>query len=476
MPLTHICNLSFQKGVFPTELKIANVVPIYKSGDEMIFTNYRPVSVLPVFSKLLERLMYNRLIGFINANNLLYEYQFGFQKGKSTHMALIFLIDKITEALDQGNCVIGIFIDFSKAFDTVDHKLLLQKMKLYGIQGTANQWFHDYLSNRYQYVTYNGVKSKQEIITCGVPQGSLLGPLLFLLYVNDLYLVTKASLPVLFADDTNIFITGKNSKEMCDKINEDLENIREWLCCNKLSLNILKTHYMVFTPRNKVVNDIDICINDVRIERVYVTKFLGIQIDSQLNWKKHIDYICKKLSKCVGIIAKARKKLYKSSLITLYYSFAYPYFIYCNHVWGNTFKTSLEKMVLVQKKLIRIITCSPYRAHTGPLLFANRIMTLSDINVYMTGIFMYQWAHKNIPNIFQNFFHTNRAFHSHDTRHANDLCVPNHRIEIRKCSMKVHGVQVWNDIPDEIKASSSIDMFKRKFRSFLIDRWLTILV
>ena len=343
MPLTHICNLSFQKGVFPTELKIANVVPIYKSGDEMIFTNYRPVSVLPVFSKLLERLMYNPLIEFINANNLLYEYQFGFQKGKSTHMALIVLIDKITEALDQGNCVIGIFIDFSKAFDTVNHKLLLQKMKLYGIQGTANQWFHDYLSNRYQYVTYNGVKSKQEIITCGVPQGSILGPLLFLLYVNDLYLVTKASLPVLFADDTNIFITGKNSKEMCDKINEDLENIREWLCCNKLSLNILKTHYMVFTPRNKVVNDIDICINDVPIERVYVTKFLGIQIDSQLNWKKHIDYICKKLSKCVGIIAKARKKLYKSSLITLYYSFAYPCFIYCNHVWGNTFKTSLEK-------------------------------------------------------------------------------------------------------------------------------------
>ena len=159
-----------------------------------------------------------------------------------------------------------------------------KKMKLYGIQGTANQWFHDYLSNRYQYVTYNGVKSKQVIITCGVQQGSILGPLLFLLYVNDTYLVTKASLPVLFADDTNMFITGKNSKEICDKTNEDLENIMEWLCCNKLSLNILKTHYLVFTPTNKIVNDIDICINDVHIERVYVTKFLDIQIHSQLNW------------------------------------------------------------------------------------------------------------------------------------------------------------------------------------------------
>ena len=134
---------------------------------------------------------------------------------------------------------------------------------------------------------------------------------------------------------------------MCDKINEDLENISEWLCCNKLSLNVLKTHYIVFTPRNKIVNDIDICINGVCIERVNVTKILGIQIDSQLNWKKHIDYICKKLSKCVGIIAKARKELYKSSLITLYYSFAYPYFIYCNHVWGNTFNTLIDRRLTI---------------------------------------------------------------------------------------------------------------------------------
>ena len=154
---------------------------------------------------------------------------------------------------------------------------------------------------------------------------------------------------------------------MCDNINKDLKNIQEWLCCNKLSLNILKTHYMVFTPKNKCIDDVDIRINNVKIGRVYVTKFLGVQIDSQLNWKNHIDYTCKKLSKCVGIIAKARKKLHRSSLINLYYSCAYPYFMYCNHVWGCNYTTVLEKLVLVQKKLIRIITCSPYRAHTEPL-------------------------------------------------------------------------------------------------------------
>ena len=161
-------------------------------------------------------------------------------------------------------------------------------------------------------------------------------------------------------------------------LNEQLTAIYEWLCCNKLSLNVLKTHYMIFTPRNKKVNDINLHINKVPIGRVYVTKFLGVQIDSQLNLKKHIEYTCKKLSKCIGILSKARRKLQKSSLISLYYSFAFPYFIYCNHVWGSTYQTNLNNVVLVQKKLIRIITCSPLRAHTEPLMLANRLMSLSN--------------------------------------------------------------------------------------------------
>ena len=175
----HICNLSFKRGVFPMQLKIANVVPLYKTGNEHVFSNYRPVLVLPVFSKLLERLMYIRLMNFITNNKLLYKYQFGFQKGKSTYMALILLIDRITEALDKGDCVVGTYLDFSKAFDTVNYEILLQKLSMYGIQDIALEWFRDYLTNRSQYVTYNFKKSAKENITCGVPQGSILGPLLF---------------------------------------------------------------------------------------------------------------------------------------------------------------------------------------------------------------------------------------------------------------------------------------------------------
>ena len=176
----------------------------------MVFSNYRPVSVLPVVSKLLERLMYNRLICYINENKLLYKLQFGFQNGKSTEMALIILMDNISEALDRGECVIGVFLDFSKAFDTVDHLILKMKLNKYGIKGTQLKWFEDYMNDRKQYVTYNNsAKSKSQTIKCGVPQGSILGSLLFLIYINDLSTVSEACLPILFAENTNIFITGK---------------------------------------------------------------------------------------------------------------------------------------------------------------------------------------------------------------------------------------------------------------------------
>ena len=206
-PLTHIFNISIMQGIFPDELKVARVVPLFKSGDPMSFSNYRPVSVLPVFSKILERLMYKRLLSFINKYRLLYLYQFGFREEHSPNLAMIFLVDKISNALDKGEFVLGLFLDFSKAFDTVNHEILFTKLEYYGIRGIALDWFKSYLSGRKQFVEYNNVYSSNASISCGVPQGSILGPLLFLLYINDLAYASQKIFSLLFADDSNLFFS-----------------------------------------------------------------------------------------------------------------------------------------------------------------------------------------------------------------------------------------------------------------------------
>ena len=268
---------------------------------------------------------------------------------------------------------------------------------------------------------------------------------------------------------------------LCNQLNEDLRNVQEWLQCNKLSLNVLKTHYMVFTPRNRLINDIDVKIHDVQIQRVYATNFLGVQIDAQLTWKTHIEYTCKKLSKCVGILCKARKILYKSTLISFYYSFAYPYFIYCNHVWGQNYPSCLERISLIQKKLVRIITCSPFRAHTEPLYFANKILNVSDINDYIIGIFMYECLYGNIPDIFRNYFQRNADVHDHNLRNANDLYVPYGRLDIRKFSIKIAGANLWNSLPSLVEKLTINSHIQEKYEALLnwekkiyIKVWLTL--
>ena len=247
-PLTHICNLSLSQGIFPEQLKIANVIPLYKSDDSMLFNNYRPVSVLCVVSKIFEMIMYNRVTTFLE---ILHGNQYGFRKKSSTHVALLTFVDKVIQAIENGEYTLGVFLDFSKAFDTVDHKILLDKLDHYGIRGCALFWFRIYLSHRFQYVTYSGSQSSQQLIKCGVPQGSILGPLLFLVYINDLCIVCKITEPVLFADDTNLFSSGSNASSLQDGVNNDLAIIAEWLKVNKLSLNIKKTNFMCFSAKNK---------------------------------------------------------------------------------------------------------------------------------------------------------------------------------------------------------------------------------
>ena len=235
----HLCNLSFITGIVPKELKLAKVVPVFKSGANNEFTNYRPISVLCTLSKIYERLVYNRLINFLLKNDALYKYQFGFRDKHSTELALILLMDKITAAFDNNEFTVAVFLDLSKAFDMVNHSIIINKLEHYGVRGIPLSWFKSYFSYRKQYVSYNGTDSSLcNTISCDVPQGSILGPLLFSIFINDLHNASNSLFYILFADDSNLLLNGPNINELCKQINQEIKTVVEWFKVNKLCLNI----------------------------------------------------------------------------------------------------------------------------------------------------------------------------------------------------------------------------------------------
>ena len=241
-------------------------------------------------------------------------------------------------AFNDGEMVLGVFLDLNKAFDTVDHDILLNKLDTYGIRGTAHDWYRSYLLQRKQFVAFNGSTSNESTIKCGVPHRSILGPLLFLLYINDMVNASAVLFSLLFADDTNVFITGKNLSNLMESMNTELKKLIEWMNVNKLSLNIKKTKYMLFTLHKKPRSTGDIFIDHEPIEKVEHFKFLGVIIDSKLSWVDHIQFIKKKISKGLGILCKAIIVLKLRTLLTLFYSFIYPYILYCIEIWGSASK------------------------------------------------------------------------------------------------------------------------------------------
>ena len=465
MPLTHVLNASISCGKFPDELKIAKVLPLFKSGDIFNCNNYRPISILPYFSKILERLLYNRMLNFINQNSILYYLQFGFREGHSTGMALVNLVDKIVSSMDKDEYALTVFLDFSKAFDTVDHKILFSKLEHYGIRGLALDMIKSYLSNRMQYVDIDGFESSKQLIKCGIPQGSILGPLLFLLYVNDIANVSDVFVTTIFADDTTLFCSGTNVDDIVQNVNTAMDKIVDWLQCNKLSLNIAKSNYMLFTNK-KVSSNIRICIENKCIARVTNTKFLGITLDEKLCWKEHIMAIKKKISRGIGILNKARKVLHNKPLVDMYYAFIYPYLSYGIEVWGNTFNTYLLPLLKLQKKVVRMISNSQYLAHSDPLFRKLEILKVSKLYILQNQIYMYKFLNKTLPCVFDHMFIRNTSIHSQNTRQASHFHLPRCRTNIYQSSFKPTCIRLYNQL--ESKIDYSLKSFKKKLRLYLL--------
>ena len=470
LPLTHIMNLSICSGIFPSQMKIARVIPLFKSGDSTLFSNYRPVSVLPLFSKILERLMYKRLLAFVNKHNLLYRNQFGFRANHSPNLALILLMDKISGALERGDYVLGLFLDFSKAFDTVNHEILFEKLSAYGVVGTSLDWFKSYLYRRKQYVEYNGSKSDMDIISCGVPQGSILGPLLFLIYINDLAEVSNLLFALMFADDSNMFLSGKNPDNLITLMNGEMIKMVDWLNLNKLSLNLKKTHFMLFTKKNdkfKVTNKL--LINNVIIDQAEKTKFLGVIIDPHLSFQKHISYMKGKIARGIGCLRKSRPFLNEKTLKTLYNAMIFPHFTYCIEVWGNNYSKHLEPLMKLQHWAIHVITGTRKYDHVTPLFNRLKLMTLEKIYPYYVLLLMYKFHKNKLPSPISGMFTRNNVIHDRDLRSKNDLHVPPlfHYNLTNRC-VRVTGVKLYNTFTKVLDFNVSYPCFKSNAKKLVL--------
>ena len=464
-PLTYLVNSSISEGIFPSELKLARVVPIFKSGDPSLITNYRPISVLSFFSKVFEKVMYNHIISFMNKNDVLYDQQFGFRQKHSTQQAIIMLVDKITRSLNAGDIVISVFLDLKKAFDTVDHHILFKKLYAYGIRGKVLKWFHSYLFNRSQYVIYDDMQSETHHVKCGVPQGSIMGPLLFIIYMNDICNVSKFLYAILYADDTCVLLNGKDLNNLIQSMNTELDLLSTWLKSNKLSLNTHKTFFQLFhRARIKTNNSVNIIVDKCVLNKVTSIKYLGVIIDHKLNWIEHISYVKNKISKGIGILYKARQFLEKRDLLNLYYSYIYPYLIYCIEIWGCAAKSHMNPLYLTQKKIIRIITFSHYISHTQPLFQDLSILPLEKLVLYRIALIMYKMSNCLIPKTMSDLYITNKDIHSYDTRYKNLFRIPKGTINYTSLSARL-----WNILNMKIDVHVPLSQFKSSVVNYLVN-------
>ena len=493
LPLVHICNLSFVTGKVPLKLKESKVIPVFKNKDPSKFENYRPISILPCFSKILERLMYNRLYRFLTLNNLLSNSQFGFRSKHSCEHVLIKACERILKSFKDKQFIIGVFLDLSKAFDTMDHSILLTKLKLYGVRGVAYEWFSDYLSNRNQHTYLNNVSSETSNITIGVPQGSILGPLLFLLYINDLPKSSNVLSFYQFADDTSIFYSSNNQNHTFTVLNDELANVSDWLKANKLSLNIRKTKWVNFNRNpnrgnsinknnensnseiydNTINVDSNLYIDNNLITQCSSTNFLGVTINKTLTWKDHIDNILLKTSRNVGLIWRLRNSLHKENLITLYNSLVLPYLNYCNTVWATNAKQSeLERVFKIQKKCLRIATHSHYLAPSAPLFSDQSLLNIFDINKLELATFMFKFKNDVLPESFNNLFRLNSQIHNYNTRSSNKFHLWSVTSQNDVQSITHTGPRIWNTIPDNLTQLRFLSAFKREYKFHLLKQYL----
>ena len=468
--LSIIFNHYIEKGEYPSALKLAKVIPIYKKGDHALPSNYRPISLLSVFNKLFERMICRQLLCFLERHELLYCYQYGYRKLHSTTLALIELTDSIRRLIDEKNIVFSLFIDFTKAFDTVDHQILLDKLTHYGVRGHTNDFFKSYLSNRTQYTAVNGETSSIQKVTCGVPQGSVLGPILFLVYVNDLHRCLGNTMIRMFADDTNLTLFHERSDYLKEMSLTKIKALMKWCECNKLTINWDKTYYIVFHAKNKKIgsyfNEMNVSGNTVK--RVSCVKYLGIYIDELLTWRDHVSHVHKSLIRYYGIFNHIKNFINKKVIRQLYFALVYSKIKYGIELYGSCSKEQLHRIQVIQSGLLKIILNLHRRTGTNQLHLNLRLLKVEHIYKMQLLLFINRCMLGKSTTLFNSYFGYRDVQYRLRSRNLNPDFA---RLQVGYLSVKNIASREWNRISPSLKNKSNQLNFKKHIASYFISQY-----
>ena len=467
--IASIINNSIQEGIFPDKLKEASVIPIFKSGDIDDPCNYRSISILNTLSKIFERHIALQLQYFFKKTGIIHKNQSGFRPNHSCQTALTHLIDTWLKSIDNGGYVGAVFLDLRKAFDMVDHTILLHKLKLYHFTSKALDFFESYLSNRTQLVKVENIKSKKMLVRSGVPQGSILGPLLFLIYINDLPLISSMSDIDLYADDSTLHNSSPSIVRIKSNLQYSLDIVSEWCNTNNMSLHPAKTKCMILSTNYKVkrILDMKLTLNGSVIERVNCQKILGVYVDETLSWHVHVKDVVKKLNSKLALFRRIAFFLTNEMKSLYYNAYILSAMDYCCNVWGSCHKSDLDKIIAIQKRAIKLITKSnAFDFDTDDkrrsfLSFKNRYK-------YHTALLVFKYNKGDCPSYFSELvtFANNKKYSLRSSKNK-DLTIIKPKTNYLKQSFTYKAAQIWNSLPLDIKCNTNLHSFKQNLKLFL---------